>query len=239
MTEHPATDYYALLQRIHTHLAPRTYLEIGVHEGDSLRCAGPHTLVLGVDPAADPRGAPLPPGTRLFPVTSDRFFAETDVGAELGSEPLDLAFIDGLHLFEQVLSDFINVERWCAPSSVVLVHDCLPIDEVTSSRERTTVVWTGDAWKLVVCLRRYRPDLAVATLDVPPSGLAVVTNLDPNSTVLSERLDAICSEFVPLGYGDLLAMGRDRSLNRVASDWGTVRRVLAGGSAAPPAISAY
>lgn len=228
------SDYYAILEQIHAHLAPRTYLEIGVHEGHSLRYARADTRVLGVDPAADPR-FPLPPDTRLFPVTSDHFFAETDVRAELGGAPLDLAFIDGLHLFEQALADFINVERYCAPSSVVLVHDCLPIDETTSSRERTTVVWTGDVWKLVACLRRYRPDLAVATVDVPPSGLAVVTNLDARSTGLSERVDELHSEFVPLGYSDLMAMGRDRVLNRVASDWDTVRRVLAGRPASPPA----
>jgi len=220
-------DYYVLLGMIHAHLKPTTYLEIGVHQGHSLRFSGPGTVALGIDPAADPR-FPLSSCTKLFRLTSDRFFAETDVGAELGGRPVDLAFLDGLHLFEQTLADFADVERYCTSDSVVLVHDCLPIDEVTSSRERSTVLWTGDVWKLVVCLGRYRPDLAVATVDVPPSGLAVVTNLDSRSTVLRDRFDALCSEFVPLAYGDLLAMGRDRVLNRVPSDWDAVRRALSG-----------
>ena len=59
------------------------------------------------------------PNTHIYPVTSDEFFAQEDVGRILGGLPLDLAFIDGLHLFEQVIADFINVEpaRTPTPSS--------------------------------------------------------------------------------------------------------------------------
>ena len=48
----------------------------------------------------------------------------------------ELVFIDGLHLFEQVLRDLINVERHSTTDTVVLLHDCLPLDEVTSGRRR-------------------------------------------------------------------------------------------------------
>ena len=73
----------------------------------------------------------------------------------------------------------------------ILVHDCNPIDEVTAARERTTAVWSGDVWKTVVALRRHRPDLSVVTADVAPTGMAIVTGLDPTSTVLFDRYDEL------------------------------------------------
>jgi hypothetical protein len=209
--------YYELLARIHQYLRPRTYLEIGVHEGDSLSLALPETIAVGVDPSP----AASLPGARIVRATSDEFFAGPDA---FGGRPIDLAFIDGLHLFEQALRDFLNVERLASPASTVLVHDCLPIDKETSSRERTTIVWSGDVWKLIVCLRRYRPDLAIATVDVPPTGLAIITNLNPAAPELP--VDEACEELMPLDYDDLVALGIDRTLHRVDNDWETVRARL-------------
>jgi len=45
----PGEDYFRLLGRIHAHLRPRTYVEIGVAKGDSIRRVSPETRVLGVD----------------------------------------------------------------------------------------------------------------------------------------------------------------------------------------------
>lgn len=218
-------EYYSLLAEIHAHLAPRTYVEVGVRHGQSMTLALPGTRSIGIDPAADVR-FPLGPHSRLFAMTSDEFFAGHNLRAALGGLPVDLGFIDGMHLFEYALRDFANLERACAPDSVVLVHDCLPIDAVTSARERTTDVWSGDVWKLVVCLRRHRPDLSVTTIDVAPTGLGVITGLDPTSDVLLGNLERLYDEFVPLGYDDLLAGGKGAALNRVPFDGDTVARVL-------------
>ena len=46
-----------LLDRIHMHLLPRTYVEIGVETGRSLALALPGTRAIGIDPAYSP--APL------------------------------------------------------------------------------------------------------------------------------------------------------------------------------------
>src|SRR5438034_3091673 len=103
-------DYFQVLQRIHGHLRPRTYIEIGVEAGKSLRLVLPGTVALGVDP--EPAVAfPLPPNVRVFAETSDDFFARHDVRAELGGLPVDLALIDGMHHFEFALRDFMNLER--------------------------------------------------------------------------------------------------------------------------------
>lgn len=161
----------------------------------------------------------------IFKATSDLFFARRNVVQEFGGRPIDLAFIDGSHLFEFVLRDFINVERNAAPASTILMHDCYPLDEATAQRERTTAFSTGDAWKVVICLKKYRPDLKISTLACPPSGITVVRGLDPASRKLESQLDALYKEFVDLPYA---ALGEDKraALNLVAGDWETARAQL-------------
>lgn len=141
--------------------------------------------------------------TAIVEATSDEFFARNDLRGLLGGLEVDLAFIDGMHLFEFALRDFINLERACGRDSVIAVHDCDPPNAEAAARERTTAFWTGDVWKLVLCLKRHRPDLRVAVVDVPPSGLGIVTNLDPGSTLLEERFAQICDELVGLEFGEL------------------------------------
>ena len=208
-------DYYELLGRVHEALRPRTYVEIGVHNGQSLAAALPGTLAVGIDPEADVT-FPLQCEAKLFAQTSDEFFAQHDLRAELGGRHVDLAFIDGMHLFEFALRDFVNLEQGCATSSTILVHDCLPIDAETSSRERTTVVWSGDVWKLVLCLRKHRPDLDVVTVDVPPTGMAFVSKLDPSSRALADRLDDLYAEYVPMTYESYWG-GRSRAASKTAA----------------------
>lgn len=216
--------YRALLERVHGELAPRSYLEIGIAQGDTLALARAPTLAIGVDP--EPRVArALPPHIRVFRETSDAYFAGHDLAGELGGLPLDLAFIDGMHLFEFALRDFINIERRAAPGTRILLHDCYPLDAPTAARERSTTFWTGDVWKVVACLKKYRPDLEVRILAAPPSGLAVVRRLDPRSNLLASRYDALCREFVPMPYA---ALGPDKpaALNLVPGDWESARRLL-------------
>jgi hypothetical protein len=217
-------DYLGLLRRIHEHLRPATYVEIGVHEGASLALAAPGTRSVGIDPEPSVR-RPLPPNTTVLQQTSDAAFSGDVLSRLLGGRPIALAFIDGLHLFECALRDFIAVERRCTRSSTILVHDCYPRDEVTSARDRTTVFWSGDVWKLVLCLAELRPDLQVAVADVAPTGLAIVRRLDPASDVLCRHYDDLCARFVGLGY-DTVSDDKPRHLHLVPGDWPTVCALL-------------
>jgi len=222
--ELPGEYYLSLLERIHGLLEPRTYVEVGVAEGKSLRLVRPRTAAIGVDPA--PKiDVPLPSNARLFRETSDEFFARHDLRAELGGRPVELAFVDGMHLFEFALRDFINLERHCAPGAAILIHDCYPLDAATSARERRTQFWAGDVWRIVVALRKYRPDLAVHTLDSAPSGLGLITGLDPASTVLADRYDQIVAELMALDYA-AIAQSKARVLNLTPSDWSGISAML-------------
>ena len=193
-------DYLDVLAHLHETRRPRTYLEIGVFHGESLRLAWEDAICVGVDPEP----AVSPEHVRhchIEATTSDEFFA----GARwqiFGDLPIDLVFIDGMHLFEFALRDFLNVEALTGPDSVVVVHDCLPTDAVTASRTRTTGIWTGDVWKLVLCLLDHRPDLQLSLIDVPPSGLLLVRGLNPNARALRDGYDRIVQQYLPLPFTD-------------------------------------
>jgi len=222
--ELPGEEYSGVLERVHAHLRPRTYLEIGVAHGASIRLAGPATRAIGVDP--EPRiKFPLGPNVRIVAQTSDEFFARRDVRADFGGLPVDLAFIDGMHRFEFALRDFMNIEALCTPSSTVLIHDAYPLNERTAARDRVTEFWSGDIWRLVLLLRRYRPDLAVHTIAAAPTGLALVTNLDPASTYLRDHLDALVAEYLAVEFG-FLAGGKAEHLALVPNDWPRIRALL-------------
>lgn len=221
----PGEHYHQVLQRLHARLRPAVYLEIGIETGVALAFARPPTVAIGVDPA--PRlSHGFTADTRIFEITSDAFFADVDLAGETGRRPLDLAFIDGMHTFDQTLRDFINVERLAHPKTVVLIHDCLPLSAATATRERHTTFWSGDTWRIVPLLKRHRPDLTIRTVAAPPTGLAIVTGLDSASTVLADRFDAIVGEYMSLDF-DYLAGDRDAKLNVIPNDWAAIDRHLA------------
>lgn len=218
------STYYGLLRRLHEHLRPRRYLEIGVHKGHSLAFVQPGTEVVGVDPEPMLELDP-PPSSTIVAATSDGFFTD-DEHAGLRQKPFDLVFVDGLHLYEQALLDVLRAERICHAGSVILVHDCLPRDAVTSARDRTTVVWSGDVWKAVVALRRRRPDLSVNTVAADPTGMGVITGLDPTGAVPPDWYETEVAELRQLTYDDLQAAGPREELQVVAPEWRAVAPLL-------------
>lgn len=222
-TELHGDHYGILLERIQRHLKPRNYLEIGTENGFSLALAGVETTAIGIDP--EPRIAvPLGPNHRVFAETSDDFFARHDVRALLGG-PIELALIDGMHLFEYALRDFINVERLASRDATILIHDVYPRDREGVSRERKGAVWLGDVWRVIPCLKRHRPDLWIRTIATPPSGLALIRNLDPASGLLAHKLEQLREEFLALDYS-AIELDRKIALNWHPNDWENVRELL-------------
>jgi hypothetical protein len=196
----PGPPYREVLRAVHRALAPRSYLEIGVETGGTLALATSATRAVGVDPADYPLEQPLPPGAVVVRETSDAFFASRTRESLFGEEPVDLAFIDGMHLFEYALRDFANVESWCSPNGTVILHDCVPLAPVAAERERRTRFWVGDTYKLVWALARHRPDLKIRTVLTPPSGLVVIRRLDPKSDRLKRNFSTIEQEFACFHY---------------------------------------
>jgi hypothetical protein len=221
------TTYLTRLGEIHGRRRPHAYLEIGVCSGRSLALAGGDTMAFGVDP--DPQVTErLGSGTSVFCETSDRVFNDPQIIRELQSHPLDLVFIDGLHLFEAALQDFVNAARFCSPGARIVFHDTLPHDAQMALRTRETQAWTGDTWKTVLALRRLCPYLEITTLDTPPTGLTIVGNIDPHDRALAERFDDVAGEVAGLEFRDFLAFGVEE-LNVVPDTVEAMERLIPSG----------
>jgi Methyltransferase domain len=187
--------YLEFMAALHERLAPRTYLEIGVAGGHSLavsRCAS-----IGVDPDFAVDQELLAP-TTLRRCTSDEYFQSLHEGSRtpFGELAIDLTYIDGMHLFENALRDFIGAERYSSPSSVIALDDVLPRNVEETARNRVMLPWTGDVFRIRFALKRHRPDLKQVLVDTEPTGTLLVARLDPASAVLSDRLDEIVRDYV-------------------------------------------
>ena len=188
--------YRTILASLNSTLRPHNYFEVGTESGDTLAIFD--CVSVAVDPSFqfhDPdtiKRILSKPALHLFRTTSDRFFAENKLEDILGGK-VNIAFLDGMHLCEFLLRDFINTERCCSPNSIVIFHDCFPVEAAVAARVQGTVPfvsehrkgwWTGDVWRTALLLKRKRPDLHMLCLDASPTGLVIITNLDPDSTAL-------------------------------------------------------
>ena len=217
-------DYFQILARILDFIKPRTYVEIGIEHGNSIQLVKPPTLAIGIDPNPKLTG-PLPDNLRVFSETSDAFFAGHDLCTELGGRPVDLAFIDGMHHFEFALRDFANLERCSTRDTTILIHDCYPLDRETAERDQHHEFWSGDIWRLIVLLKKYRPDLSIHTIGAPPTGLGLVGNLDPRSSFLLEHYDRLYGEFLSLDYS-YLDEDKAGKLNLFPNEWEKISTLL-------------
>lgn len=163
-----------------------TYIEIGVRDGACI-----HQINASHKAAVDP--APVDAvfiesdGTKMFQTTSDQFF-EADATAWINGRKVDVAFVDGLHEFEQALRDLLNLEPLMSEKGIIFVHDCNPITRRHEQDKNFT--WNGDVWKVGYYLRNHRPDLQFFTLDCD-WGLGVVTGFsemphEPNQDIIAE-----------------------------------------------------
>ncbi len=177
--------------------------------GDTLKLASCSSV--SVDPLYQINSNVLgsKPACYFFQQPSDEFFEQHNPQILLG-DTIDLAFLDGMHLLEFLLRDFYNTEPFCERNSIVILHDCLPLDEYMTVREPSDPrrqhssrpnYWTGDVWKMIPILQRWRPDLKLTVLDAPPSGLALITNLDPGNRVLKNNYDRIFEDYSAIDLG--------------------------------------
>lgn len=194
-----------------------TYLEIGVRTGHTfLRIRARRKI--GVDPA--PRIGALKRFrwwfrngsnrcSRIYRLTSDEFFAHH--GDLLAEHGLDVAFVDGLHTYEQSLRDVESCLAYLEPEGVALMHDCSPPSAAAAipaqspdearraAGDRWDGMWCGDVYKTVLHLRSQRPDLRVRVLDCD-RGIGIVERGTAEGT-----LDLRPREIAEIGYADLAA----------------------------------
>ncbi|HET6376878.1 MAG TPA: methyltransferase domain-containing protein [Methylocella sp.] len=185
--------YLDVLADIHRELEPALYIEIGVHQGRSLALA--QCPAIGVDPFPEVTIA-LPADTSVVALRSDDFFSGPH--KHWLTQPPSLAFIDGMHHFEFALRDFMHIERESGPGTLAVFDDIFPNHPAQALRERRTCAWTGDVWKLVPCLRKWRPDLFLLPIDASPAGLLIVGGLNKNNRVLWNNYNPIVHAYTAL-----------------------------------------
>ncbi|WP_299474047.1 hypothetical protein [Cypionkella sp.] len=210
--------YSKFFKAMHRDMLFDWYMEIGCRRGRSFAPVRGKTIA--VDPYFQVEGdiIGVKPVMHVFQATSDDFFASKFLA--LNKIKLSVSFIDGMHLFEFLLRDFMNTEASSDADGVIMLHDCIPYNSEMTTRDLDNLpkgAWTGDVWKLIPILKKYRPDLTVTVVDCNPSGLVMITNLSPKSTVLRSKYQAICKEYTDVTIEDFGIQKFGDSLNMVSA----------------------
>lgn len=122
---------------------------------------------------------------KYFECTSNDFF-EKHAPQTLKKNALDVAFIDGLHTYEQTYLDIENTLPYVKENGVIIVHDCSPASAAaaypaTSIQNVKEInppgfdgLWSGDVWKIIPRLKLSHPELFLFVID-HDSGIGVIS----------------------------------------------------------------
>lgn len=191
-------NYLHFLRALHENVY-EGYFEIGTRTGASLVLS--QSPSVSIDPLFQLNENPI--GNKdfclMFQETSDSFF-ENRLPKLLGLK-CQLAFIDGMHLFEYALKDFINLAKISSEKALFLFHDSIPWTFNMARRSNESFgrneAWTGDIWKLVHILIDVGMKDNVSLLSSAPSGLLAVLN--PKKEIiekLEKNYDKICNKWI-------------------------------------------
>ena len=205
-----------IVQRFINHRKARNYLEIGVKKGNLFLNVRARKK-LAVDPVIKISAKRKRKYywrnlfnifNEYYEMTSDHFFA-TQSARLARLKRVDVAFIDGLHTYQQTLADVYNCLKYLSKNGAILMHDCSPQSEVQAcpaqSREHADRIspdgkapeWSGDVWKTIVNLRSTRPDLDVFVLNCD-YGIGVITYGRPE-----KRLEISGAKIAAMSYQHL------------------------------------
>lgn len=185
------------VQRELDRLGNGVYLEIGVRRGESFRPVRARTKI-GVDPVRSPEMTTLLPGEFFFAMTSDAFFAD-EAPRAIGEARVDVALIDGLHRYDQVVADVANAAQWMNRDGVIVLDDCNPRTAARAVESPTGDAWNGDVWRAMALLRRTQPQWNVATIDAD-QGVGMIWGFGQPLATISEVERETCRT---LSYADL------------------------------------
>lgn len=144
-----------IINYIIQHKNYKNYCEIGVRDKSDNFDKIKILKKIGVDPLSGGE----------IKLTSDDFFENNKIF-------FDVFFIDGLHIYEQVIRDINNSIKFLNEGGCVILHDCLPRDNKEQFVPRCKNVWTGDVWKAIVKYRTFQ-NLDIYTL-FADMGLSII-----------------------------------------------------------------
>lgn len=221
---------FDVIQKIISRKKKVVYLEIGVFKGHVfLKIRARRKLA--VDPEIQINKLkklryllknPYNLGNTYFEMTSDLFF-EKHAPAVLADDT-DVAFIDGLHTYEQAYKDVVNCLRYLQAEGVIIMHDCNPPNAAAAQRAASvseaaglqhpewTYDWTGDVYKALLHLRAEYADLHIFVVDCD-FGLGIITR-----GIAAAPLNLTPEQIAGMTYQDL-ARNRENLLNLKSLDY--------------------
>lgn len=214
-------------------LVAKTYLEIGVKGGKTFLPIRVRKKI-----AVDPKFTikkdyktkqiwkyPLNYFAQYFECTSDHFF-EKHCDNVLQKKSIDLAFIDGLHTYEQTYKDIENTLPYLKDEGIILVHDCSPKSAASAYPAESIAdvkkinppgfdgLWSGDVWKVIPRIKKDHPKLTVFVID-HDSGLGVISKsklFDTQQTPTSKEINYTVEDIASWNY-EYLNERRDELIN--------------------------
>lgn len=203
-------DRLSIIQTVTEMRGARTYLEIGVASGAVFfRVKAKYKITV------DPRFGfskikqirylmknPWNVWNKYYEMTSDEYFKRRSSDIEqLG---IDIAFVDGLHTFEQSLKDVQNCLQYLNKGGTIILHDCSPPAEsaafpaasldhaINANLPGWTGDWCGDVWKTIVYLRSLDNNLRIFVLDCD-MGVGIITRGSPDAMLdfTKEQIDSL------------------------------------------------
>ena len=165
---HKKSSRFDIINRIIEKKKFESYLEIGCQSDVNFS-----KIIIKNKIGVDPQSG----GTHRM--TSDDFFKQN-------KSTFDLIFIDGLHVYEQVLKDIENSLKVLNDNGVILIHDCLPAKIWHQTIPQTHSSWNGDVWKSIV-KSRTRIDIDTYTIEAD-QGLGLILKRE-NKDLLIDKIE--------------------------------------------------
>ena len=165
---HKKSSRFDLINKIIIKKKFESYLEIGCQSDVNFS-----KIIIKNKIGVDPQSG----GTHRM--TSDDFFKQN-------KKKFDLIFIDGLHIYEQVLKDIENSLKILNENGVILIHDCLPAKIWHQTIPQTHSSWNGDVWKSIV-KSRTRADIDTYTIEAD-QGLGLILKRK-NKDILVDEIE--------------------------------------------------
>ena len=165
---HQTSSRFDIINKIIKNKNFKSYLEIGCQSDVNFSLITIDNKI-GVDPQSG--------GTHRM--TSYEFFIQN-------KDTFDLIFIDGLHIYEQVIKDIDNSLKVLKENGIILVHDCLPAKIWHQTIPQTHTSWNGDVWKSIVNSRT-REDIDTYTIKAD-HGLGLILKRK-NKDILTHNIE--------------------------------------------------
>lgn len=163
-----------IVNRLSELLDDPQYLEIGVWQGGTFNLVKARRKV-AVDPKFDfdhhQRGA-NETNNLYYAVTSNEYFFESSNRGD----KFDIIFLDGLHTFEQTLTDLLHAVDRVKENGIIILDDVIPDSYPASMRSEeqcyhfrrsigdTSTHWMGDVYKLVFFINAYMLNWSYGTV---------------------------------------------------------------------------